>query len=470
MSPSPRLILVAGDVSYEYMLYPMTPPGSRDGKSNGVHNTLEVSDESSASSSLVIRTGKADLVAQLLSAAAPLYAVEVLGPSLQPPGLHCLSHNASAICDLSMSESDLGEDLKYNVSTSRQIGNAPVWHSPPIDKATIAPASTVVISGSGTKDLEQALDFFQRVRPRYIIHHMTRPLAQGPLWDMIRNGPMTRDGVPEPDYLAVVIDADDLRAEGIALSKSLSWEATAEDFIRNLGSNGRLDTLVTCPNLIVRFGNEGVIHHRGRDAVDPKLYYHPQRMERERKKGDRPEMHAAISIPSSRISSGERWSIMDSVTGDPAELARQIVTHGPEKALAACPVQRFAGLLSTDRSEQESLRAVVDAMHERVEAKTPQPTSIGILGPPGSGKKFTTSNIAEYVAGDRPVQRLTYNTRLLKSEDFVAACHTIRDHTASGQLTIVSFENFEAALQPGHALLNDFLVMMREGIFADRGQ
>ncbi|KAI7218707.1 hypothetical protein KC343_g9695 [Hortaea werneckii] len=537
MSPSPRLILVAGDVSYEYILYPMTPPGSRDEQSNGIHNTPEVLDESSASSGLVIRTGKADLVAQLLSAAAPQYAVEVLGPSLQPPGLHCLSHNASAICDLSMSESDLDEDLKYNVSTSRQIGNAPVWHSPPIDKATIAPASTVVISGSGTKDLEQALDFLQRVRPRYIIHHMTRPLAQGPLWDMIRNGPMTRDGVPEPDYLAVVIDADDLRAEGIALSKSLSWEATAEDFIRNLGSNGRLDTLVTCPNLIVRFGNEGVIHHRGRDAVDPKLYYHPRRMEGERKKGDRPEMlglasaftaglalgfadskapncdngirlgisasralanegfrmsqhggspaypirqvmanlsldkqHAAISIPSSRISSGERWSIMDSVTGDPAELARQIVTHGPEKALAACPVQRFAGLLSTDRSEQESLRAVVDAMHERVEAKTPQPTSIGILGSPGSGKKFTTSNIAEYVAGDRPVQRLTYNTRLLKSEDFIAACHTIRDHTASGQLTIVSFENFEAALQPGHALLNDFLVMMREGKFADRGQ
>lgn len=290
MNPSPRLILVAGDVSYEYVLYPMRPPGSRDEQSNGVHNTFEVPDESSPGSGLVIRTGKADLVAQLLSAAAPQYAVEVLGPSLQPPGLHCLSHNASTICDLSMSSLSLDGDPKYSVSSTRQIGNPPVWHSPPIDKATIAPASTVVISGSGTKDLEHALDFLQRVRPRYIIHHMTRPLAQGPLWDMIRNGPMTRDGVPEPDYLAVVIDADDLRAEGIALSKSLSWEATAEDFIRNLGSNGRLDTLVTCPNLIVRFGNEGVIHHRGREAVDPKLYYHPRIMEGERRKGDRPEM------------------------------------------------------------------------------------------------------------------------------------------------------------------------------------
>lgn len=294
MTSSPRPILVAGDVSYEYILYPMRLPESRDEQPNGVHNTLEVPDESSIGSGLVIRTGKADLVAQLLSAAAPQYAVEVLGPSLQPPGLHCLSHNASTICDLSMSESNLNGDLKYSVLSTRQVGNPPAWHSPPIDKATTAPASTVVISGSGTKDLEQALDFLQRVRPRYIIHHMTRPLAQGPLWDMIRNGPMTRDGVPEPDYLAVVIDADDLRAEGIALSKSLSWEATAEDFIRNLGSNGRLDTLVTCSNLIVRFGNEGVIHHRGREAVDPKLYYHPRRMEGGQRNGDRPEM---VSYP-----------------------------------------------------------------------------------------------------------------------------------------------------------------------------
>ena len=77
------------------------------------------------------------------------------------------------------------------------------------------------------------------------------------------------------------IDADDLRAEGISLSRALSWEKTAEDFVRNLGSNGRLDTLVTCPNLIVRFGNEGVIHHRGRDATNPKLYFDPSQTERD---------------------------------------------------------------------------------------------------------------------------------------------------------------------------------------------
>ncbi|KAK3111134.1 hypothetical protein LTR53_013916 [Teratosphaeriaceae sp. CCFEE 6253] len=365
---------------------------------------------------------------------------------------------------------------------------------------------------------------------------MTRPLAAGPLWDAIRNGPMTRDGVPDPEYLAVVIDADDLRAEGIAISQALSWEATAEDFVRNLGSNGRLDTLVTCPNLIVRFGTEGVIYHRGRDAGDPKLYYHPRRMEGQSRDGagghmvglssaftaglalgfteskppncdrgirygisvasklskrgfvhsdydDAPDFpvskimdklvpdkqHAAVNIPSARISSGDKWSIFDSITGDPAELARQIVTLGPERALASVPIQRFGDLLTVERAEQESLRAVVGAANERLNAVTARPTSIGIIGAAGSGKKFTAANLAAHVGTDKPAIRLTYNARLLKSDDLVAACQTIRDHTATGALTIVTFENFEAILEADRELLNDFLVIMRDGAFTDRG-
>ncbi|KAK5131998.1 hypothetical protein LTR08_000419 [Meristemomyces frigidus] len=528
-----RAVLVAGEVSFEYLVYPMMVAPGDD-------RERDAAPKDGAVSQLVIRTGAADLISQLLTAVAAQHDIHVLGPSLPPTASNCLKHNASCICDLDLDDASTDREPSYNVTRFRHIGKPSIWHSPAIEKAAISPASTVVITGSGQafRDVEPALDFLQRARPRYIIYNMTRPLASGPLWDMIRNGPMTRDGVPEPDYMAVVIDADDLRAEGIALSQSLSWEATAEDFVRNLGSNGRLDTLVTCPNLIVRFGTEGVIHHRGRDAVDPKLYYHPRKMETERQSGRNPHMiglapaftaglalgfadsklkppncdtgirlgitaattlsetgfvrssidgspdypvsrimdnltsgkqHACVSIPASQISSGEKWSIFESVTGDPAELARQIVTRGPQKALGSCPVQLFGKLITVERNEQESLRAVVDAVHERLASSALRPTSIGVLGPPGSGKKFTTSNVADHIAGDRPVQKLTYNARLLKSNDLVAACHTIRDHTASGQLTIVCFENFEAVLEAGNELLNDFLAIMRDGNFTDRG-
>ena len=223
-------------------------------------------------------------MAQLLTAAAPNHGFEVLGPSLQPPESNSLKHNASAVVDV-VCQNDLGlADSSYHVVRIRHVSRSPRWHAPSVSKDPTPPASTVTITGSGEafKDIEPALDFLQRVRPRYIIHHMTRPLATGALWDLIRDGPKTRDGIPDPSFLAVIVDADDLRAEGIALSQSLSWEATAEDFVRNLGSQGRLDTLVTCPNLIVTFGTEGVIHHRGRDAADPKLYYHTRRVERDR--------------------------------------------------------------------------------------------------------------------------------------------------------------------------------------------
>ncbi|KAI5357831.1 Putative P-loop containing nucleoside triphosphate hydrolase [Septoria linicola] len=522
---SSRVLLVAGAVSYDYLVYPMT---STDGLSH-----LSLDDDSADASQLVIRTGAADLVAQLLTAAQPQWGFEVLGPQLLGPTSHSLKHNASSVVDLGHTK-DSGPALR--VVRKRKIGRSPVWHQPSVEQTSASAGSTVIISGSGEalQDVEPALDFLQRVRPRHIIHYMTRPLATGPLWDIIRNGPLTRDGIPDPDHLAVIIDAEDLRAEGISLSRSLSWESTAEDFVRNLGSNGRLDTLVTCPNLIVRFGNQGIIHHRGRDATDPKLYFHPRHVEKNNNNGGHmielssaftagfalgfaessppntekgirlgisvardmdlagfvttaddsipnypikqiieqlaaEKRFSSVSIPSGRISSGDSWRIFDAVTGDPAEVARQVVTLGAEKTLARCPAQKFGDLLSVERSEQESLRAVVDAVQERLTFETSQPTSIGILGPPGSGKKFVAANLATHFSRNAKVKQLTFNGRLLRLEDLIALCHTIRDNTASGVLTIVRFENFEAILEPKNELLNDFLVMMRDGRFTDRG-
>ncbi len=271
-----RVLCVGGAVSYEHLVFPMTLVDEDILDEHG--------EEQPNLSEIVIRSGSAALIAQLLAAAAPQFDLEILEPALQHPASNSFKHNASSVLDLSLNGSEPHSshaETGYSVLKVRHIGKRLVWHSPPIEQASAAGVSTAVLTGSGDafQDVEPALDFLQRVKPKYIVHHMTRPLARGRLWDIIRKGQMVRDAVPDPDHLAVIIDADDLRAEGIALSRSLSWEATAEDFVLNLGSNGRLDTLVTCPNLIVRFGNEGVIHHRGRDAGDPILYFQPRRME-----------------------------------------------------------------------------------------------------------------------------------------------------------------------------------------------
>lgn len=287
---SAPVILVAGAVSHDYLVYPMSAQrrGLRS-RSGG--------DESR----VVVRSGAAALVSDLLTAVAPEYGIEVLGPVAQSNGTSSYKSDATALVDLEPQELSVPGRSSFGVVQVRHVEDHPVWQAPPTSEAVKAAPNIAIITGSSDApgDVEAAVDLLERVRPRYIIHHMTRPLATGRLWDVIRNGPKTSNGIPEPDHLFVIVDAEDLRAESINLSQGLSWEATSEDFVRNLGSNGRLDTLVTCPNLIVRFGSEGVIHHRGRDAVNPRLYFHPRRMECEVAMATSPHM-VSSSTPRSR--------------------------------------------------------------------------------------------------------------------------------------------------------------------------
>lgn len=175
------------------------------------------------------------------------------------------------------------------------------------------------------------------------------------------------------------------------------------------------------------------------------------------------------SIPSAKISSGDKWSLFENLTGDPAELARQVVTIGPEKALSRCPARRFGNLLSVERAEQERLEAVVDIAEERIASAATTPTCIGVFGPAGSGKTFTATNLADHLGRDRPHTKFTFDARSMKEEQFVAACQSIRDASATGSLPVVIFKNFGAVLESESPLLNSFLTVVNSGTFIDQG-
>jgi hypothetical protein len=178
---------------------------------------------------------------------------------------------------------------------------------------------------------------------------------------------------------------------------------------------------------------------------------------------------ASVTVPSSRISSGDSFSIFESLTGDSNEVARQIVTQGPERALARCPVRRFGNLQSVDRTEQESLGSVVDTMHERLESGNVTPTCIGVIGPIGSGKKYVAASLSEQVGAKWPIRILTYNARVMQLNELTNVCNTIRDNEAENFLTVVSFENFEGLLESDSPLLDEFAALMRYGSFKDSG-
>lgn len=84
---------------------------------------------------------------------------------------------------------------------------------------------------------------------------MSRPLAQGNLWEFLKN----------QQNLIVIIRADDLREKGLRISRSLSWERTAYDVLnemeknRNGEGNPDIKEISQCKNLIIRFGVNGAI-------------------------------------------------------------------------------------------------------------------------------------------------------------------------------------------------------------------
>ncbi|MDF2675761.1 MAG: RyR protein [Bacillota bacterium] len=71
----------------------------------------------------------------------------------------------------------------------------------------------------------------------------------------------------------VVINADDLRSKGVNISKRLSWERTALDFVWQMNNNPNLVSLSKCNHLIIPFGVEGAIHYKNKGKSESELYF-----------------------------------------------------------------------------------------------------------------------------------------------------------------------------------------------------
>jgi hypothetical protein len=105
-----------------------------------------------------------------------------------------------------------------------------------------------------------------------VIYKMSRPLAQGKLWENVFK--------KHSDRLIVIVNADDLRSSGVNISRCLSWEKTALDFVWQMASNPTLMPFVNCLNLIVRFGLDGAIHYtRKNNKVESHLFFDPLTIE-----------------------------------------------------------------------------------------------------------------------------------------------------------------------------------------------
>ncbi|EHI96843.1 hypothetical protein CDLVIII_0103 [Clostridium sp. DL-VIII] len=104
-----------------------------------------------------------------------------------------------------------------------------------------------------------------------ILYKTNNPIDSNELWQHLQKH--------HNENTIVIINSDDLRSKGVNISKSLSWEKTAQDFIWQINNNPNLTFLANCRHLIIPFGLEGTIYYRNEGVAETKLYFLPYEFE-----------------------------------------------------------------------------------------------------------------------------------------------------------------------------------------------
>ena len=104
-----------------------------------------------------------------------------------------------------------------------------------------------------------------------ILYKMNNPINSTNLWKKLEKSHM--------DKTIIIINSDDLRSKGVNISRSLSWERTAQDFVWQINNSPNLAFLSHCRHLIVLFGLEGAIYYRNEGVPESRLYFLPYAFE-----------------------------------------------------------------------------------------------------------------------------------------------------------------------------------------------
>ncbi|MFC1733966.1 hypothetical protein ACFL6I_26995, partial [candidate division KSB1 bacterium] len=165
------------------------------------------------------------------------------------------------------------------------------------------------------------------------------------------------------------------------------------------------------------------------------------------------------------------WSILETTNGTWSrmfDLAMNIVREGTIQSLGSIPYARFGALITVDRNEIEAFRTTHDLMQDYCRNTTfHRPLSIAVFGPPGSGKSFGVSQVANAVAG-KVIEKINFNvSQFICNDDLVDAFHRVRDIGLTGKIPLVFWDEFDSTLN-GSRLhwLKLFLAPMQDGEFS----
>src|SRR5688572_23490300 len=224
------------------------------------------------------REGTALLLARLVRAATSLPVLTHEVPDLRQVPPEKVIHSLAELRQVPRSTVDRErKTLVYRVWRAKGFSGPAGGAVPSHPVSNDDPDAAIVLlddAANGFRDAREAWPaaLVATDRRPIVVLKMSRPLQRGPLWECVRQRHW--------DRLVLVLNADDVRAEGVNIARQLSWERTAREFVWQLASNPRLLELASCRNLIVRFGVEGAIHYwRRPDGEGARLYYDPTLVE-----------------------------------------------------------------------------------------------------------------------------------------------------------------------------------------------
>jgi hypothetical protein len=260
VAAQPPKIVVAGDVAIDWLQWPIasqdfTAARGKDGPKNW---------ELVPGHRMVARPGGALLLAKFVAQATgtPVTTHVIKDPLGRVPPeevLHSLSF---------LNEHDWFSDKEKQSKERKRVYRITELHgfvgpakgSPdPLSVKGAPPKADLVVlddAGNGFRFHPKLWPAtLQKRGARRVVLKMSHPLAEGDLWDFV-----TKDYA---DDLVVVVNADDLRkTAGVDVSRWLSWEQTARDFVWQMAWNPSLEGLAKLRHLVVRFGIDGAIHYR----------------------------------------------------------------------------------------------------------------------------------------------------------------------------------------------------------------
>lgn len=144
-------------------------------------------------------------------------------------------------------------------------------------------------------------------------------------------------------------------------------------------------------------------------------------------------------------------------------LAAQVVRYGPW-TLDHLPHARFGKLMTPDRLEIESLRQIRQRLRDYKDTKSVgRPLSIGVFGPPGSGKSFGVQQLTEEIFGE--ASWFPFNlSQFTSPQDLIGAFHLLRDRALTERTPVAFWDEFDSE---NMFWLRHLLAPMQDGKFQD---